>query len=366
MPTATPMAPAAPTTRRALLAGAGVGAAALLAACTQEAPRTGSGLLWSSQDPFPSGLPELAQLLEGREQGLELPGLRYRVQRALRLPSLPRAAAATLGLPGGTSDGESEDGASEDGEGEVHAPEGEEFLLAELQVWTPALMSPDLPEVDVRREAVVLGGRSTALGEEPVPPGAFLRLLLTVPTDAGAEPALLEVTCGDVAQRLNLENGSRVSSDLEHWYTHWYQAVPEPRWIERADERAGSGTVLSAGVTSSAVAPALPDGTWPAPGTVLLGIGITAPNPPDGVTPRCAVSVLLPGGEAAPVRGEASWKDLTAPTTGARLWCEVPHDAEAVSVRIDFAVTTAEGEEIDLGEEEIPVVLQAIERPDEG
>jgi hypothetical protein len=76
--------------------------------------------------------------------------------------------------------------------------------------------------------------------------------------------------------------------------------------------------------------------------------------------------VLLPGGEAAPVRGEASWKDFTAPTTGARLWCEVPHDAEAVSVRIDFAVTTSEGEEIDLGEEEIPVVLQAIERPDEG
>lgn len=355
------MTPATPATRRALLAGAGVGAAALLAACTPEAPRTGSGLLWSSQDPFPSDLPDPARLPEGREHCLELPGLRYRVQRALRLPSLPRAAAETLGLLVGASDG-----APEDGEDEVGAPDGEEFLLAELQVGTPALMPPDLPEVDVRREAVVLGGTSAALGEEPVPPGGVLRLLLTVPTDAGAEPALLEVTCGDVAQRLSLEDGSRVSSDLEHWYAHWYQAVPEPRWIERTDERLGEGTVLSAGVTSIAAVPALPDGTWPAPGTVLLGVGITAPAPLEGTTSRCAVSVLLPGGEAAPVRGEASWAELTASRTDARLWCEVPHDAEAVSVRIELAVTTAEGEEVDLGPEDVAAALTAVERPAEG
>lgn len=352
-----------PTTRRALLAGAGIGAAALVAACTAEEPRTGSGLLWSSTDPFPSDLPELAVLPEGRANCLEVPGLRYRVHGALRVSSLPQSAAGPLGLLGAASDGDSAsgDGSMDD---EVRAPEGEEFLLVELRVGAAALMPPTLPDVDVRREAVVLGGSSTALGEEPVPLGGTLRLVLTVPEDAGAEPAILEVTCGDVAQRLSLEDGTRVSSDLEHWYSHWYQAVPEPRWIERADARAGEGTVLCGAVTSIAAVPALPDGTWPSPGTVLLGIGITAPAPPTGTTARCTVSMLLPGGDEAPVLGEASWEELIAAKAGARLWCEVPHDAGGASVRIALAVTTAEGEEIDLGEEEIPVVLQAIGRPE--
>lgn len=352
-----------PTTRRALLAGAGIGAAALVAACTAEEPRTGSGLLWSSTDPFPSDLPELAVLPEGRANCLEVPGLRYRVHGALRVSSLPQSAAGPLGLLGAASDGDSAsgDGSMDD---EVRAPEGEEFLLVELRVGAAALMPPTLPDVDVRREAFVLGGSSTALGEEPVPLGGTLRLVLTVPEDAGAEPAILEVTCGDVAQRLSLEDGTRVSSDLEHWYSHWYQAVPEPRWIERADARAGEGTVLCGAVTSIAAVPALPDGTWPSPGTVLLGIGITAPAPPTGTTARCTVSMLLPGGDEAPVLGEASWEELIAAKAGARLWCEVPHDAGGASVRIALAVTTAEGEEIDLGEEEIPVVLQAIGRPE--
>ena len=356
-----------PTTRRALLAGGGAGAAALLAACTPEAPRTGSGLLWSSTDPFPSDLPELAVLPEGRATGLELPGLCYRVRGALRVPSLRRSAAGTLGLLNAASDGGGASGeGSKDGEGEVRAPAGEEFLLVELRVGAAALMPPDLPDVDVRQEAVVLDGSRTTLGEEPVPPGGTLRLVLTVPEDAGSEPALLEVACGDVTQRLSLEDGSRVSSDLEQWYSHWYQAVPEPHWIERADARAGEGTVLCGAVTSIAAVPALPDGTWPAPGTVLLGVGITAPAPPTRTTARCTVSVLLPGGETAPVLAEASWEELTAPKTDSRLWCEVPHDAGEVSVRIALALTTAEGEEIDLGQEEIPVVLQEIGRPEGG
>lgn len=351
-----------PTTRRALLAGAGIGAAALVAACTAEEPRTGSGLLWSSTDPFPSDLPELAVLPEGRANCLEVPGLRYRVHGALRVSSLPQSAAGPLGLLGAASDGDSAsgDGSMDD---EVRAPEGEEFLLVELRVGAAALMPPTLPDVDVRREAVVLGGSSTALGEEPVPLGGTLRLVLTVPEDAGAEPAILEVTCGDVAQRLSLEDGTRVSSDLEHWYSHWYQAVPEPRWIERADARAGEGTVLCGAVTSIAAVPALPDGTWPSPGTVLLGIGITAPAPPTGTTARCTVSMLLPGGDEAPVLGEASWEELIAAKAGARLWCEVPHDAGGASVRIALAVTTAEGEEIDLGTEDVAVTLTAVERP---
>src|SRR5690606_9165806 len=200
-----------------------------------------------------SELPELAPLPEGRASCLEVPGLRYRVHGALRIPSFTRAAARNLGLLDGASDGDSEDD-------EVRAPDGEEFLLVELGVWAAELMPPDLPEVDVRREAVALDGSSTALGEEPMPLGGTLRVVLTVPDDAGAEPPQLEVTCGDVAQRLNLEDGTRVSSDLEHWYSHWFQAVPAPRWIERTDERVGEGTVLCGAVTSIAVVPALPDG----------------------------------------------------------------------------------------------------------
>lgn len=230
-----------PATRRALLAGAGVGAAALLAACTAEVPRTGSGLLRSSPDAFPSELPELAPLPEGRASCLEVPGLRYRVHGALRIPSFTRAAARNLGLLDGASDGDSEDD-------EVRAPEGEELLLVELGVGAAARMPPDLPEVDVRREAVALDGSSTALGEEPMPLGGTLRLILTVPDDAGAESPQLEVTCGDVAQRLNLEDGTRVSSDLEHWCSHWFRAVPAPRWIEQTDERVGGG-LCSAGLS---------------------------------------------------------------------------------------------------------------------
>ncbi len=285
-----------------------------------------------------------------------MPGLRYRVHGALRIPSFTRAAARNLGLLDGASDGDSEDD-------EVRAPDGEEFLLVELGVWAAELMPPDLPEVDVRREAVALDGSSTALGEEPMPLGGTLRVVLTVPDDAGAESPQLEVTCGDVAQRLNLEDGTRVSSDLEHWYSHWFQAVPAPRWIERTDERVGEGTVLCGAVTSIAVVPALPDGTWPVPGTVLLGIGITAPPPTTGTTAHCAVSMLLPGGDEAPVLGEASWEELTAPNTSARLWCEVPHDAGELTVRLALGLTTAEGEQIDLGTEDVPVTLTAIARP---
>ena len=73
--------------------------------------------------------------------------------------------------------------------------------------------------------------------------------------------------------------------------------------------------------------------------------------------------MLLPGGDEAPVLGEASWEELIAAKAGARLWCEVPHDAGGASVRIALAVTTAEGEEIDLGTEDVAVTLTAVERP---
>lgn len=61
--------------------------------------------------------------------------------------------------------------------------------------------------------------------------------------------------------------------------------------------------------------------------------------------------------------GEASWEELTALNTSARRWCEVPHDAGELTVRLALGLTTAEGEQIDLGTEDVPVTLTAIARP---
>ena len=301
--------------------------------------------------------PELLTRGDTRSHALEVPGIRYRVARSQMLPSLPRSIARRLGFLGE----EASDGKA-DGDEEVLAPTGEVFLFAEVVTESAVLLDQNLPTEDARGERLLLDGRPGGARSGPLQIGGTLSGALTVPEDPAPEAAALEVTCGDVTQTLSLVEGSRLSSDMEHWYAQWYRATAELSWWERVVQRAGNGPALAGAVSSVRVVPALLDGTWPQPGAMLLGIELAVLPAPVGTTAQYDLALILPDGAEAALRGAPVGEALADPGHPRSVWFEVPADLESAVARLSLGLRTADGEELDLGAEEIPVVIAAVER----
>lgn len=343
---------AAAPTRRRLLAAAGTGAAATLLAACGERTRARSGHVVASEDPLVAFF-DLDPVEPDPSRVLEIPGLRYRVSGARITPSLPWSEAEELGfLPADARDQEA------DGDQEVPAPPGEVYLLAELVVDAPAIFSPHLPEVDVHGDRLVIGGEPGEPWPRPMTSGSRVCIALTVPEDPDPEAAMIEVRCEDVAQRLSLVDGSRIASDLEHWYGQWYQASPAQVWWERRDEARGGALLMAGAVDSISVHPALGDSTWPSPGNILLGVELAVLPPPEGLTPLPDLALVLPDGAEARPRGATAAEALEEPEHPLRIWFEVPHEVEEATLRLALGVRDADGQETPLGTEEVPVTIR--------
>lgn len=340
-------------TRRQLLAGVGAGAAATLLASCGEAPRARSGHVVATDD-LSVLLPDLRPLEDLDSHAVELIGRRYRVVASSLQPTLARHLAESLGFL--EADPEA------DGDQEVLAPEGEVFLLAELHVEGSRVLAGHLPQRDVHSDRLVLGGEAGEPWPRPMEVGGRARIALTVPEDPGPEAAMLEVTCEEISQRLSLVDGSRISSDLEHWYDSWYQAVPEQIWWERFDEVGDAGLTMAGAVRSVDVQPGLVDGTWPGPGKILLGVDLTVLPTPEGIEALYELVLLLPDGTEATRRGRTAQEALVNPDHPAAVWFEVPHDVDAVTARLTLGTRAAGGAETSLGTEDIPVRIRAVER----
>lgn len=358
-PRVSPSTPAAPTRRR-VLSAAGVGAAAALLASCAEEPRATTGHLLVTDD-LSIPLPDLPARPDASTHALEVPGFRYRVAGTRILPSLPRSLAVPLGFLDDNPAGEKAD-ADDEADDEVLAPTGEVFLVAELVTAGALVLPPLLPDIDVRSERIIVGGEPEEPRSTPMELGGTLHVALTVPEDPGPESVMLEVTCGDIVQRLSLVDGSRISSDMEHWYRQSVRATPEQIWWERHDERAGGELVLGGAVRAVQVQAALPDGTWPSPGQVMLGVELAVLPAPAGITPLYDLALLLPDGEETPLRGAPANEALAVPEHASPVWFEAPHDLETATIRVSLAARSADGEERDMGAEEIPLSLTRTER----
>lgn len=343
-------------TRRRVLAAVGAGTAATLLTSCGKQTRARSGHVVASDDPSVL-LPDLEVREDLDSHALEILGCRYRVAESRLQPALPRSLAEALGFLDVDPDA-----SRSDRDEEVLAPEGEVFLFALVIVESPTVFSSNLPEQAVHSDRLVIGGETGEPWPRPMELGSRVRIALTVPEDPGPEAATLEVTCEEIVQRLSLVDGTRVSSDLEHWYRQWYQAVPEQVWWERHDEAAAAGPVMAGAVRAVDVRPGLDDGTWPGLGQVMVGVELAVVETPESITPLYDLALVLPDGTEATRRGRSADEALAVPDHPANVWFEVPHDANAVTARLTLGMRSADGDETSLGTEEIPVEIRPVER----
>ena len=348
------------TSRRMLLGAVGAGAiGALLTGCG-DGDLLPSGAVKASEDLYLGDL-DLTTLDEGTGRHLEVPGVRYQVLRRGLVEAIPRSMAWELGFLERPED-------ADGGDELVRPAEGEVVLAAEIAVAWPLLLTvaPAEDAGSARTERLVLSGQERDPWAAPIEQGRTVRVVAVVPADPDPEALELEVLTGAVRQRLSLVDGSRTASDVEHVYTSWVRARAEHRFWSRTLEGHGSRPVVAGAVRTVLARPVLDGGVWPALGTHLLGVGLSALAPPHGVQDAGRLTVLLPdGAEAAPV-GEAgrAYRDATEPS--GVVWFEVPVEAEAVTLHLELAVEREDGGTEELGTEEIAVTLETVPRLDAG
>lgn len=338
------------TPRRALLLGGvtGVVGAAALSGCTG---RHDSGPDWEALGEEPERYRAEAGTRPGRietedPRGLESSVGRLVVTGAERRAALEPQDAVSLS-----------DGVEEPPE-PVSAPDGEEFLLVELDVedvqWRLAESIPP------PRTRFVLRRGDGEVTTPVAANGLVGTWLLRVAADPAPEDAVLEVVEFGRTQRLSLVDGSLVHTDVPHLYGRsrlvgedWPgggialegEQAPEAVGQSAEDERGDRDSVALQALSARDLPMSRARG-WAADGERLLRLEIDTWH---RVTRRDDfVSVLLPvdlsrsvlrlpdGGEREPVRLEDSrhlpeWRELGGTVV---LWFSVPVDTSDAEVLV--------------------------------
>lgn len=342
--------------RRGALAVAGAGTASLaLAGCAgDERTEAGIAVVLPGRSSAVDGLETLPTDLD---HAIELPGLRCRVESAALLDSLPRTVAAGLGLT-----------APSDDEAETWLPaDGEAYLVAVVVAEIPRTMDPQWPEGAEYTDRAVIGGEEVASVLGPLLPASAdltpdrraKTVVASVPADLAAADAVLELADGEVVQSISLLDGTRIASTIEGWYAQVATASPEHIAWERYDDRFDGGPVLAGCVVDAVIRPSRIDGTWPADGRLMLGVGLSLLEPMPGGEETSTLTLVLPDGSEAEAETDPSAAFASAGAT--RAWFEVPGDLETATVRLALSLDV-DGEALDQGTEEIALTITREDR----
>lgn len=337
------------TTRRAALGLTGVGVLglALLGCERRERLEAGTAEVISGQ----AELDLLTALPDDLDHSIELPGARYRVLASALVDELDAEVARQLGLP-----------APADVDGERTLPaSGEAFLIATVGAGDARTMSTTSPPAAPVVDRVLLSGTEvpTAVGpltapRDNLPERMTKTIVASVPADIAAQDAVLEVGAGDVAQRLSLVDGTRVHSDIEHWYRDEVEvSAQRVSWERYAEEHVPEGPVLAGCVLGGTVQPTHSDGTWPAADHVVLGVEVVGMRPLPSTREVSTMVLQLPDGSEAAADGDPGEALATQGAVRARF--DVPADLESATVRIALRLDIGD-EVVEHGTEE--VVLQ--------
>ncbi|ATG50725.1 hypothetical protein CFK38_03715 [Brachybacterium vulturis] len=308
--------------RRAAFGVGGAGALALLlAGCGGSARLPARTVLLSEAGGGPLPTTGLAPQ-EGHL--IELPGVRYQVRGVSLSESLPAQQAREAGLE--IPDGEELE--------VVRAARGEQLLVVDLDRRPPSFL-PTRPVPGTYLERVLLDGVEVARPGRSAPevegPRA-LQILISVPEDITPERIVLESSLDGITQRLSLLDGSRVSSDIEHVYAPRPDLEVAANWWQRTGS--DPWTFLAGTVVAGTVAAVTPDGTWAAPGSLMVSLLVC--TYPTGRPGTSTLGLVLPDGSTATPRGDHS-RVFEAVEGGGEAWFEVPRETAGATARVELS-----------------------------
>lgn len=313
-------------TRRTALGAGGGGTLALLLAGCGDTSRIAAGTAVASDGAI--ALPAVTPLLQSATSAVELPGVRYEVYGTNTEEFMTREMARKIGLP--VPDGDDLD--------KVLPARGEVFFVSILSSSKVHHM-PSWQVTGEVTERVLVDGIEIESPPQKLAqsaPEGLLDLVVVASVPEGEldpEHLVFESTLGEVTQRLSLVDGSRLSSDVEHVYGPHTTLTVADNWWEYTGKDLSER--LAGFLLAGRVVPALPDGTWAAPGTMLVSL-LVSNLPLVGDPETSTVTLVLPDGSEAPASGDHSLV-FEAVEGGGEAWFEVPLDTESATARVDLS-----------------------------
>ncbi|WP_162802181.1 hypothetical protein [Ornithinimicrobium murale] len=259
------------------------------------------------------------EVAESADALLLAPGVRMRVTQVAELEEIPADLAAEV--------------ATSAGDGPVLPADGEKVLVAtvlsEDSGWEIGDNRAPKTEGHVRLQGSPAGGGLIAqLGSGERWQQTYL---VSVPTDAGPEDAVLELKTGDATQSVSLVDGLRTSSDVEHIYQAGSAVTLEGDGAySHVFDSWGSGThEINGQVTGAVISPYV--GGWARPGQVFLGLDLDARDDTGVDDDLTDLQLELPDGTTiTPENDFSSLRNRFVETA----WFQVPADSEQITLHV--------------------------------